>query len=58
MFFNQDIVNMVIIANTLHGLFNFTLYNIVVTPTVATPAVETLKHLLLLVTQFCLFIQV
>jgi hypothetical protein len=58
MFFNHDIVNMIIIANTLHGIFNYTFYNIVIIPTVEVSVVESLIHTLLLVTQFYLFIKV
>jgi hypothetical protein len=49
---------MIIKANTLHGLFNYTVYNIFIAQTVATPAAESLIHSLFLVTLFYLFIEV
>jgi hypothetical protein len=58
MFFNNDFISTIIIANTIHGLFNYTIYKVVITPTLSTPAAETLIHSLILVMQFYLFIQV
>lgn len=49
---------MIVTANTIHGIFNYTIINLVISPTVEAPAVETLVHSLLLVWQYYLFIQV